>query len=123
MKLVQSSDSSYPVTCRIRKSYEYLELLRLGRRVALPHFVIYYRPLQSPPSRLGLTVSRKVGNAVVRNRCKRYTREIFRHHRYEFTQFIDISIQFRPGAGSLSFSDLESAILAALRKVALIDPK
>lgn len=72
-----------PKAARVRKRREYSELQK-GRRLASAHFVFFLReraPSEAEPvprSRLGLIVSRKVGNAVERNRVKRRCRELFR---------------------------------------------
>ena len=65
-------------------------------------------------SRLGLTVSRKVGNAVQRNRVKRLIREIFRHQQHLFDKPVDFSVVAKRGAAELSekqiFAELERAL-------------
>src|SRR5690606_30651670 len=53
------------------------------------------------PARLGITVSRKVGNAVVRNRIKRVVREAFRHSGALFDAGIDVVVIARPNAAGL----------------------
>jgi ribonuclease P protein component len=69
----------------------------------------------APRNRLGLTVSRKVGNAVVRNQIKRRIREWFRRHRNEFPKG-DLVVIARPSAGKVPPAvlrrDLRSAAAA-----------
>jgi ribonuclease P protein component len=59
-------------------------------------FALIYLPGELPDSRLGISVHRKVGNAVHRNRIKRIVREAFRLHREIFPQSSDIVFTIRP---------------------------
>lgn len=113
---------SFPAACRIRKSYEYQRLYKTGRRIALPHFVIYSATPAQGPSRLGITVSRKVGNAVMRNRCKRVTRDFFRLIRNELVQPVDLSVQFRPAAAQLSNEEIRAELYNGLVRAGMISP-
>lgn len=65
---------------RVRKHPEFQLIQRKGRRVNTPHFVLIVALGPSPdsPARLGITASKKVGNAVRRNRLKRIVRAAFR---------------------------------------------
>lgn len=65
---------------RVRRRADYLYVQGHGCRVTSKHFVFLLALRQTPgPARLGITVTRKVGTAVVRNRAKRLVREVFRH--------------------------------------------
>ena len=66
--------------------------------------------------RLGLTTSRAVGNAVVRNRVRRHLREAFRRNRGAFALPLDIVIHVRPGADAATYSALELELVSALRR-------
>lgn len=74
------SDQRFPKQLRLRRRRQFLTVQRGGRRVTTAHFVVYGRRNGTRPTRLGITVSRKVGKAHVRNRIKRWVREAFRRH-------------------------------------------
>jgi ribonuclease P protein component len=64
---------------RVRKRREYLLVQQEGTRISLSHFILLIRDRSDElPPRLGITVTRKCGTAVERNRIKRYVRETFR---------------------------------------------
>lgn len=67
-------------------------------------------------SRMGVTVSSRVGNAVTRNRIKRLLREIFRAHRAELLPPQDIVIIAKPGAQSLTYAQAATEIAQAFDK-------
>lgn len=69
-------------------------------------------------ARLGVTVSRRVGNAVVRTRVKRRIREWFRRNRDHAPLLRDLVVIARPAASSLAYSALESELEGALQRVA-----
>ena len=70
----------FPRSVRLRRRSEFLEVQERGRRVHTPHFVVLFRARAGGGTgvRLGVTVSKKVGDAVRRNRVKRLVREAFR---------------------------------------------
>jgi ribonuclease P protein component len=82
---------------RVRKRREYLDIQARGRRVVLAHFVLILarRTEGSQGPRLGITASRKVGSAVVRNRAKRLIREAFRATRDLFAEELDVVVIVR----------------------------
>jgi len=120
MDTEQTLDFRYSKDCRIRKHNIYQLLFRKGRRIALPHFVIYYIIRESDSSRLGTTVSRKVGNAVVRNHCKRQLKEFFRCIRHLLNPSLDLSILARPGAAQLTSLQVRQELLDGLKSVSLV---
>jgi ribonuclease P protein component len=120
METKQTLDLRFPKDCRIRKHNIYQLLFRKGRRIALPHFVIYYTMRDSGPARLGTTVSRKVGNAVVRNYCKRQLKEFFRCIRHRLNSPLDLSILARPGAAQLTTEQVRQELLDGLKNASLV---
>lgn len=83
---------SFTKTDRILKRSEFVALSKLGRRVQNNDFIAYFLPAQHRQSRLGVTVTKKVGQAVERNRIKRLVREYFRLNRHCLSGKWDINI-------------------------------
>jgi ribonuclease P protein component len=75
------------------------------------HLVVAILENDLPYRRLGLTVSSRVGNAVARNRVKRWLREIFRHHRNALPPGVDVVLIARPGSPELGHRRLEAELV------------
>lgn len=101
---------------RLTRSRDFDAVYRRGRSAAGRHLVVYAFPREdaSDPgaSRLGLSVSRKVGDAVVRNRVKRVLREQFSQHSAAIPAGIDVVVIARPGCAAY-LDDQGSAALGA----------
>ena len=67
-------------TSTIKQNYEFRRLYSKGKSCANAYLVVYCRKNRAGRSRIGYTVSNKVGHAVVRNRIRRRLREIYRLH-------------------------------------------
>ena len=65
----------------VKENYEFRRIYRKGRSVVSPCLVVYCQKNRRGQSRLGVTVSTKLGHAVVRNRVRRRLREIYRLNR------------------------------------------
>jgi ribonuclease P protein component len=104
----------FPRRYRIRTRREFVALQRDGRRQAAPHFIVITSPAPAV-TRLGITTSRKVGNAPARNRVRRLVREFFRRHRAQIGPGRDLIVIARPGAHALSYADVVDELSRALR--------
>ncbi len=89
----------------------------VGRRIHLTHLVVIYAQGTGQVSRFGMAVSRKVGNAVVRNRVKRRLREVFRHNQDELPGAWDVVFIARGSAAGADLPALERDVLKALRRI------
>jgi ribonuclease P protein component len=84
-----------PRAARVRLRSDYLAIQNKGRRLSGTHLMVFAR---AGSGRMGITVSRKVGGAVVRNRVKRWIRECYRRRRPEFPAEVDFVVVARPAA-------------------------
>ena len=87
---------------------------RSGRRAHTRHFVVAWQRGDTEATRLGVTVSTKVGKAVARNRVKRSVREIFRTCRAELAGRTDLVVIAKRGADGLTFHEIETELQPAL---------
>jgi ribonuclease P protein component len=105
---------------RIRKRREFEECYASGVRVSGRHIQVFLLTgLSGGRPRLGISVPRRVGNAVVRNRVRRRLREIFRRSRgligIANTRLV---VNVRASAASISFQELSQDYARALTKAA-----
>jgi ribonuclease P protein component len=87
-----------------------LQLAEDGRRLFSRHFIIVYAQSGHSVPRLGVTVTKKIGHAVARNRLKRVCREFFRTHRDRLATPIDVHIIARSGSAQAATDDLTKCL-------------
>jgi len=88
----------FPAAARLRAAAQFTATLRQGGFAADDSLVIHVLPNQRRLSRFGITIPRRTGNAVVRNRWKRLIREAIRHRRGELPGGYDVVIRPKRGA-------------------------
>ena len=98
---------------RILKRPEFIRLSATGKRVYNSDFIAIYASGKTDRTRLGITVTKKVGCAAVRNKIKRRVREYFRTNKESFQGVLDINIIAKKGADALS----SEATLNSLRHI------
>ncbi len=102
---------------RLRKRYEFRQVQLKGRRIHTRRFLIVVEPNQSPNTRLGITVTKKVGTAVQRNRIKRVVREAFRRNRALFPRGHDVVFIAKRDAVGVDYDSLLSELRGAASKL------
>ncbi len=102
---------------RLRKRYEFRQAQLRGRRIHTPHFLIVVLPNALQNTRLGITVTKKVGTAVERNRIKRVVREVFRRNRTLFPGGHDFVFIAKRGSTDVAYDSLLSELQRAARKL------
>ena len=87
-----------------------MRLSRSGYKVHSENFVVISKTSDHAESRVGITVSGKVGNSVIRNRIKRQVREFFRHRRGALPQGVDYLVIARKSAVELPSGRLDAEL-------------
>ena len=100
--------ATFPKCERIRKRTEYLSVQGRGRKLHSDSFLIF--ALAAPTTRFGITVSKKVGNAVSRNRVKRLVREVVRRHKAWFPTAMELVFVAKQRAAALDLQTAEREI-------------
>jgi len=100
---------------RLKKRYEFRRVQLSGRRIHTPHFLVVVQANALPNTRLGITVTKKVGTAVERNRIKRVVREVFRRNRFLFPASHDVVFIAKRDAKGITYQTL----LAELQRAAV----
>jgi ribonuclease P protein component len=102
---------SFPKRERLLNRGDFVNLNREGKRRHTAHFAISFRKNGLGFSRLGITTSKKTGNAVTRNRIRRLIREVYRLHKAFSPQSCDILLAAKKGAGDLDFWKVREELL------------
>ena len=100
---------------KVRRRADYLRCYRTGRRRHGGLAVLYFAPNQAGHARLGITASRKVGKAVVRERLKRRIKEIYRRWQDRGKlPALDLVVHVKPEAGAADFRSLQAELVRLL---------
>ena len=102
---------------RLKKRHEFRQVQLSGRRIHTRHFLIVVQPNALQNTRLGITVTKKVGTAVQRNRIKRVVREVFRRNRPLFPASHDVVFIAKRGSTDIDYGSLLSELEHAGRKL------
>ncbi|MCR5826172.1 MAG: ribonuclease P protein component [Oscillospiraceae bacterium] len=103
----------------LKENYEFRRVYNKGKSGVSPFLVVYARPNRGARSRLGVTVSAKLGHAVARNRVRRRLREIYRLAQPRLKQGYDVVLVARGRAMRCSYQELEQAFARCCERLKL----
>ena len=105
----------------LKENYEFRKTYQKGVSVVSPVMVLYCRKNRLGHNRLGLVSSTKLGHAVVRNRCRRRLREVYRLHTPELKQGYDIILVARTRTAYAPWPELQKQFVKLCRKLELLE--
>ena len=95
----------------LKKNCDFQKVYKNGTSKGNRYLVMYVLENQHMKNRLGISVSKKVGNSVVRHRVTRLIRESYRLNEERFQDNLDIVVVARPSAKGKSYREIESALM------------
>lgn len=107
-------------TVSIKLNHEFRRIYNRGKSAVTPFLVVYCRPNRLGHNRLGVTVSTKLGKAVVRNRARRRLRELFRLAQPRMRQGYDVILVARSRCASAPHRKLSAAFDRACAQLGLM---
>lgn len=99
----------------LKKPSEFSRVYKKGKSFADRNLVLYKLPSKYETSRLGLSISKKVGKSVIRNRVRRLIKEVYRLNCPEDQKF-DYIIIARVGASKATYKEIEKSFLYLIKK-------
>jgi len=107
----------------LKENHEFRRLYQRGASAVGGGMVVYCRKNKLGHNRLGLTASTKLGHAVVRNRCRRRLREVYRLNSPRLRQGYDIILVARGRTVTANWKELNDTFLKCCRKLELLEEK
>jgi ribonuclease P protein component len=102
----------------LRNSLQFRRVYDQGKRFHTPYFSAFILKNDSGEQRYGITATRKIGGAVIRNRCKRRLKEVIRKYRASDPSQagFDLVLNVKSGLNEVDFTRLESAFSQVMKK-------
>ena len=118
--MVAVRPEALPKEKRLAKRREFVRVYETGRKVFSRYSVLFFSANGLPFSRIGITATKKAGKANVRNRLKRWTREVYRRQREPLgidARSLDLVVNVKPNAADSTFEDYSRDLTRALGRV------
>ena len=100
---------------RVKKEKDFNAIFQKGKSVANRKFVVYRLENSEQHFRVGLSVSKKLGNAVTRNQIKRRIRHVLIAHKDQIIENLDFVVIARKGVEEMNYAEIEKNLLHVLR--------
>lgn len=110
-----------PKQKRLAKRREFVSVYDTGRKVFSRYSVLFFAENRLPHSRIGITATKKLGKANVRNRLKRWTREVYRRQREPLALDatpVDIVVNIKASAADVAFEEFSADLSRGLERMA-----
>ena len=95
----------------LKKNKDFQNVYQNGKSLVNKYLVMYVLENNKGINRLGISVSKKVGNSVIRHKLTRLVRESYRLHENIFNSGLDIVVVIRKSAASAGYKEIEDALL------------
>lgn len=105
---------------KIRKNREFRNVYKKGRSISNRYLVLYIKKNGKDLSRLGISVSKKVGKAVIRNKVKRRIRESYKLYSNEVAKGYDVIFIARVSSNNQDFKVINNSVVNLLKKAGIM---
>lgn len=115
-------EKKYPLhrDFRIRQNRDYRRIYSAGRRFSNRAGLMYVVRTKREPVRIGFVTTKRIGNAVARNRARRLMKEVYRLHRHELSSHYEAILLAAAFLTTATYSEAEKALLALWRKAGML---
>jgi ribonuclease P protein component len=103
---------------RLKKTGDFKKIYARGRSIADQHLVLYYYPNHLKDNRVGFSISKKLGKAVIRNKIKRRLKEIIRLN-CNLSKGYDLIFVARRSVISLDYFKLQKTVINLFKKAGI----
>ena len=107
--MARQPDQRFRKEARLRRRAEFLKVQEQGQKINADCLLALVLPNASGHARIGLTVSNKVGNSVIRNKIRRRLRELYRKRQPSLPRGLDLVVIARNSAAQADFAGLSRA--------------
>jgi len=108
----------YVKKCNIVKNnYEFNNIIKVGKCIKNNYFIIYYKNNDLEKYRFGISVGKKIGNAVIRNKYKRKIRSIIDNNKKYYQKNLDYIIIMRKACLDAEYKEIEQKCISLIKEI------